>query len=331
MLDDFPSDPQSQRKGEIFIHWVRLCAIVGRIAKSLSRSHGVSTPNALESHRRELVNWVSSLPPHLQLPISSARTHAFDRDVHQLHLPYLTTIIILYMKRSASPRSVPEALPPAIVAASCIVRILRDILSRGNVRFLMAITCWYTGTAFLALQQARSVEHLARDADEGIDVLARTAEQLQNMWASANVIRGGIERLRNASNVRAPAQRAPSHGGSVHEQQAHQQQRHEPGFPSADGSAMAEETAEEDFGDFDWTALFPFVTRDTSSIANSLLKNKAEGHETRGFPSPTNFMSHESLMIQYDHLFDTTTDLWMDFVVAAPDDGTGVRGGALGT
>jgi hypothetical protein len=287
---------------------------MGRIAKSLSRSHGVSTPNALEGHRRELVNWVNSLPPHLQLPIGAARTHLFDRDVHQLHLPYLTTIIILYMKRPAPSRSVPEALPPAILAASCIVRILRDILSRGNVRFLMAITCWYTGTAFLALQQARSIEHLARDANEGIDVLARMAEQLQTMWASANVIRGGIERLRNASNVdAATAQRAPLLGGSNHEQQAHQ--HHESGFPGVDGPASVEAPVEEDFGEFDWTALFPFVTRDTSSIAYSLLKNKAEGHETRGFPSPTNFLSHESLLIQYDHLFDTTTDLWMDFVV----------------
>ncbi|CRK27505.1 hypothetical protein BN1708_004396 [Verticillium longisporum] len=314
-LEDFPSDPQSQRKGEIFIHWVRLCAIMGRIAKSLSRSGGISTPSVLENHRQELVNWVNSLPPHLQLPIGAARTYAFDKDVHQLHLPYLTTIIILYMKRSA--QTIPEALPPAILAASCIVRILKDILNRGNVRFLMAITCWYTGTAFIALQQARFIEHLARDADQGLDVLVRTADQLQKMWASANVIRQGLQRMLNVSNLSAKhgmPRQAPDLTAPV---QAVGNAASHASFMGVDAlrGPASTEAIPEYFGDFDWTALFPFVTRETSSIADSLLKNKAEGNETRGFPSPTNFLFHDSLMIQYDDLFDTAADFGMNFTM----------------
>ncbi|EGY23249.1 uncharacterized protein VDAG_04687 [Verticillium dahliae VdLs.17] len=263
----------------------------------------------------ELVNWVNSLPPHLQLPIGAARTYAFDKDVHQLHLPYLTTIIILYMKRSA--QTIPEALPPAILAASCIVRILKDILNRGNVRFLMAITCWYTGTAFIALQQARSIEHLARDADQGLDVLVRTADQLQNMWASANVIRQGFQRMLNGSNLSAKhgmPRQAPDLTAPV---QAVGNAASHASFMGVDAlrGPASTEAIPEYFGDFDWTALFPFVTRETSSIADSLLKNKAEGNETRGFPSPTNFLFHDSLMIQYDDLFDTAADFGMNFTM----------------
>src|SRR5690606_6657709 len=119
-----------------------------------------------------------------------------DRDVHQLHLPYLTTIIILHLRRSAN--HLPQALPPAMLAASCIARILRDILSRGNARFLMAITCWYSGTAFVPLLQACRIEPFAQEADEGLDVLVHAVAQLQTMWASARVIGQGFERLRKS-------------------------------------------------------------------------------------------------------------------------------------
>jgi hypothetical protein len=59
-------------------HWVSLCAIMGRIARSLSRaSTSASSPTpsaAFPSHlRQELIDWVHSLPPHLQLPIGSSR------------------------------------------------------------------------------------------------------------------------------------------------------------------------------------------------------------------------------------------------------------------
>ncbi|KAM0275741.1 hypothetical protein ACHAQH_007459 [Verticillium albo-atrum] len=218
------------------------------------------------------------------------------------------------MKRSA--QTIPEALPPAILAASCIVRILKDILNRGNVRFLMAITCWYTGTAFIALQQARSIEHLARDADEGLDVLVRTADQLQKMWASANVIRQGFDRMLNVSNLTAKA--AMQRGAQGHGAPLGDDANNHTSFlgPESMHGPESTEPMPEYFGDFDWTALFPFVTRETSSIANSLLKSKAEGNETRGFPSPTSFMFHESLMIQYDDLFDTAADFGMNFAMS---------------
>ncbi|SPO01643.1 uncharacterized protein DNG_04316 [Cephalotrichum gorgonifer] len=293
-LSDFPEDPVSQRKGLIFIYWVRLCAIIGKIAKRLSTSSNSTNQPFPADLQQELADWIHSLPADLRLPISSPRTESFDRDVHQLHLPYFTTIIILHMKRSA--HDLPQALPPAILAASCIARILRDILSRGNARFLMAITCWYSGTAFVPLLQACRIEQFAQEAEEGLDVLVHTVAQLQNMWGSARVIGGGFERLRKSfleglpsngskpDNARDPI--PPRPGDAT----AFTMQGDDPGLPSA-------------ADDFDWTMLFPCVTRSTSKIAEALLMDKEQGTAT-GLPFSEDALFHETLLSQYHDLLE---------------------------
>lgn len=301
-LADFPSDPRFQRKGEIFIQWVRLCAIMGRVAKTLYRPGTENNASATTSqHIQELSNWINALPPHLQLPIQTSRTTHFDRDVHQLHLPYLTTVIILHLKRSAHP--LPQALPPAILAASCIARILRDILARGNSRFLMAITCWYTGTAFIPLLQASHFPHLSKDANECLDILERTVEQLNTMWASANVIRGGFQRLRNTSEETservAQLGKQPTETQRAPATSARFSQVSDALLTTGGGSGTL--PVQED--EFDWTTLFPFVTRETSSIADSILTGREQGVITRAFPSPENTLFHEALMTQFDDLF----------------------------
>ncbi|KAK0624228.1 major facilitator superfamily domain-containing protein [Immersiella caudata] len=297
-LSDFPSSPTLQRKAEIFIHWVALCAIIGRVAKALSRP-GAPFPTHL---RQELVDWAAALPPHLQLPITRPRTASFDRDVHQLHLPYLTTIIVLHLRRSA--HDLPQALPPAILAASCIVRILRDILSRGDARFLMAITCWYSGTAFTALMQASRIPKLARDANDGLDVLTNAVEELQKMWGSARVIRQGFDRLRMAGRIGAIHHRTSSAAGGGNTRP----------HTNASGMSLLDAGGQEEpdvARDFDWTVLFPFVTPETGGIARVLLQGDESGMATR-FPSPEGLLFQDAFMVDYHGLLAPfeTTDLF---------------------
>ncbi|KAF5588522.1 cutinase transcription factor 1 beta [Fusarium pseudoanthophilum] len=284
---DFPSDPVSQKKGRIFKYWVRLAGIMGRVSKALSKSVDSSPETATfpTELRQELVAWVQSLPPDLQLPIGSSRTEGFDRDVHQLHLPYLTTIIVMHLQRTTP--DLPQALPPAILAASCIARILRDILSRGNARFLMAITCWYCGTAFIALLQASRIKQFSQEAEEGLDILDQAVGQLQQMWASANVIRQGFERLRALprSMMHAGKGRAAGSNGS--------------------GDAPS--------NDFDWKLLFPFVTRSTSRIADCLLADDEFGTTATALPSPENAVFHEDLLNRYHDLLEPFVDYNFDF------------------
>ncbi|KAF7551090.1 hypothetical protein G7046_g7808 [Stylonectria norvegica] len=306
-LSDFPSDPKSQRKGWIFIFWVRLCAIIGRIAKFLSRSSNSASYVFPVHLQQQLIDWVHSLPAELQLPIRSASTESFDRDVHQLHLPYLTTIIILHLKRSA--HDLPQALSPAILAASCIVRILRDILSRGNARFLMAITCWYSGTAFIALLQACRIDQFGQEAEEGLDILTAAVAELQKMWASANVIRQGFDRLRKSRPVRDRTDTELSlstMGLGPPPVLLHGEDQH---FTTQPANLGIPDSAAEG----DWTLLFPFVTRSTNRITNCLLTDREQGTATRGFPSPDNMVFHENLLNQYQDLLEPFMDYPMDF------------------
>jgi hypothetical protein len=253
-LADFP-DPRDKEKAEIFIYWVQLCAIIGKIAKYLARNDDSGT-YAFPTHlARELIQWVQSLPQHLQLPIGSQRTTAFSRDVHQLHLPYLAVIIILHVKRSSSTQPLPQAYPPAILAATCMARIMRDILSRGGTRFLMAITGWYCGTAFIALLQALRIDGLAKGANEDLDILTLAVEQLGQMWPTAAVFHSGFKRLRPSALAHdVDSQRPPG-----------------PELGMGDGTGYMEMT-----DGIDWTVYFPFATSVTSEVAEKLLAPQNE-------------------------------------------------------
>lgn len=248
-LADFPNS-QNKEKAEVFIYWVRLCAIIGKVAKYLARTCDLPSCAFPVDLARELIDWVQSLPQHLQLPIGACRTTSFNRDVYQLHLPYLAVIIIIHLKRSTSSQPLPQAYPPAILAATCMARLMRDILARGDTRFLMAISGWYCGTAFIALLQTLRVESLAKSANEDLDILTLAVGQLRKMWPTAAVFYSGFERLR--SNTVAPdvdSQRPPG-----------------PELGMGDGSSYMEMT-----DGIDWTAYFPFATSQTSGIASRLL------------------------------------------------------------
>lgn len=252
--------------------------------------------------REELVTWIHSLPPRLRLHIDTPRTKSFDRDVHQLHLFYLTTIIILHLKRSGG--QLPQALPPAILAASCTARILRDILARGNSRFLMAITCWHTGTAFIALLQACRIQHLSKCANEDLDILAIAAKELQKMWASANVIAQGFDRLRKSDLTTNPSHTTTQLDGMV-------VSFHSTGSVHRDSGSNGISIDEDE--SFDWMRFFPFVSKSTNGIAESLVTSREQGTATKGFPSPNNELFHDTLIAQYQDLFDPFTDYALGF------------------
>lgn len=221
---------------------------------------------------------------------------------------------MLHLKRSA--HALPQALPPAILAASCIARIFKDTLSRGNTRFLMAISSWYAGTAFTALLQACRISHLSRDANECLDILVRAVDQLQQMWGTANLIRQGFTRLREQSNAYNKPFESHHSVASV-AAAAHLRP------PSANTSAvlapMATPVPATPFPeppaidvDFEWAELFPFVTRATGGIADSLLGDREQGIPTRGFPSPENLLFHDTMMTQYQDLLEPFTDYFLN-------------------
>lgn len=266
------------------------------MAKSFCRPADVDQSGLYPQYHDQLSGWLAELPADLQLRLD-ANSHArFDRDVHQLHLPYLTAVTILHLRRSA--HDLPQALPPAILAASCTARVLRDVLARGNTRFLMAITCWYCGTAFIALLQGSRIPQFAQDSEEGIAVLTSMVEQLQKMWPSANVIRKGFDRMRSQSSASQPARPQPALpldssrlavGSVIQDDPAGPPRATEAGHRQNDTSGLS---------------LLPFVTPSTSRIAECLLNNHMSGNVTRGMPSPGNTFFYENVMQEYHGFLD---------------------------
>jgi hypothetical protein len=169
----------------------------------------------------------------------------------------------------------------------------------------MAITCWHVGTAFIALLQARQIQHLSMNANDDIEILHHTIKQLQQMWASANIIGQGIDRLRMPDTV----------AGELGQSSTTTTER----FPSSMAPGLSNGVDPAD-GDFDWMRFFPFVTKSTNGIAESLISGKEQGTATRGFPSPNNEIFHDTLLAQYQDLFDPFTD----YALAFPDAALGI-------
>lgn len=196
-LEDFGSLSKDPR-AEIFIHWVRLCDIIGRVSQHLSRPTEGGQPFTFPTLLAEqLIGWVNSLPGDLQLPDMSDRSRRFDRDVLKLHLPYLTTVTILHLNWSSQHPSLPfpEAYTAAVLSASCVTRIFRDLLARGKIRFLGAIACWYVGTAIVALLHTQRIESLAGPGANDIRILRVALNELANLWPSTAIFVKGFHRL----------------------------------------------------------------------------------------------------------------------------------------
>lgn len=190
----------------------------------------------------ELIGWEQSLPPHLKLPIETNRTTNFNRDVHQLHLPYLAVIIILHLSPSSQP--LPRAYVPAVMAASCIARIFKDYLARGSIRFLMSVSGWICGIATLALLRASRREQLTRHAEEDIKVLVIALKELRVPYPVADVFLQGFERLRAES-------------ASTDDDDDFYTDINDPNTTTSNSVG--------------WTRYFPYVTAQTSGLADVLL------------------------------------------------------------
>ncbi|KAJ9634500.1 hypothetical protein H2199_008957 [Coniosporium tulheliwenetii] len=138
--------------------------------------------------------------------------------------------------------------------------------------------------------------------------------QLQNMWASANVIAQGFDRLRQPTTALPTANPARPGSSATHLSpiaSAHDHfsaiaqppvsSRIDPGLTGNSPNILPDDC------DFNWVRFFPFVSKSTNEIAENLVSGKEHGTATRGFPSPNNELFHDILLAQYQDLFDPFT------------------------
>ena len=200
-IEDFGIAGQVDTRAEIFVYWVRLCGIIGRVGQHLSRNPGpASFPTIMAN---ELIHWISHLPSDLCLPDMGDRARKFDRDVLALHLPYFTTVTVIHLNWSSQhlTQPLPEAYTAAVLSASCVTRIFKDFLARGDIRFLGAIACWHVGVAIVALLHTQRIERLAATGAEDIRILKVALNELAKLWPSTDIFVKGFDRLQAFENL----------------------------------------------------------------------------------------------------------------------------------
>lgn len=168
----------------------------------------------------------------------------------------------------------------------------------------MAITCWHSATAYIALLQACRIQHLSKSANEDLDILEIAAKELHKMWASANVIISGFERLRKSGSANESSSAGDRLNGMTTINTPEGAVSH---------SSAANGISVNDDDDFDWMRFFPFVSKSTNGIAESLVTRREQGTITKGFPSPNNELFHDTLLAQYQEMFDPFTDYTLGF------------------
>lgn len=263
-LEDFTPSEIEGGRAEIFIQWVRLCAIVGRVGLHISRQ---SDPSSFPAPlAEELVQWVQNLPARLRLPDTSDRTRKFDRDVLALHLPYLTIVTILHLNWSSHnpSQALPEAYAAAVLSASCTTRIFKDLLARGEIRFLGAIACWYVGVAIVSLLYTQRIDQLAESGAEDILMLQVAMNELATLWPSTDIFVQGFDRLRVFENLG----RSRLNKDSVN--------IHNNGLHPAKGIVSTPLLDLDWYHGIDWHGFFPSVSTRTSGLAAILLAERQD-------------------------------------------------------
>jgi hypothetical protein len=195
---------------------------VGRVGDHLRRN-----PNSTHTAHdllNELRKWAQNLPQSLRLPFTRTTSTEFDAELYQLHLPYLSCIALLHMKKSSQP--LPKAGTAALLAASCTARVFEELLVRGSLRFLQGMAGWHIAIALLSLLHVRQVDLLQQAADEHIRVLRVALRELSHRFESAKMYDRSIENLLNAQQRHtarddAPVERMPGFRDEPHAMLAH--------------------------------------------------------------------------------------------------------------
>ncbi|KAF3809824.1 hypothetical protein GCG54_00014037 [Colletotrichum gloeosporioides] len=130
----------------VSLHFTRLMNVV-RIVAELNTKKGVPSEHEVEGIIASLCNWYRGLPEELRLHNQNGTRRPFHRLTSELHIHYLTTIILIQML-SKDRHSPWRTSPASIVAASCVAHLYEEIHCREQAVHLLSIN------GFLALVAA---------------------------------------------------------------------------------------------------------------------------------------------------------------------------------
>jgi hypothetical protein len=199
-LDDFADKPEV---GELFIAYVEICCTLGDLVQSCARKRVAA------SKRTEVLNalfrWTRMLPPRLMLAQYSVDSQSFESRPHdflarQLHVPYLTSVIIL------AKVGVETVSPAAVLAASFVAGIYEDLLARNLVCLLSPTFTTFGFISGLVLRSLRPYPGLWSAARKDLEIILTSLQQLSTRWRSAI---GAYKVIQRALDQPLPATTSP--------------------------------------------------------------------------------------------------------------------------
>ncbi|RDL40512.1 uncharacterized protein BP5553_00491 [Venustampulla echinocandica] len=194
-LSDFLA---SNIASKYFIHSVKLSVILDRIAEhSVLRT--VLETTDMDDLAKSLCSWIGDLPEDIRLFDSSNQRMPYSHAISELHIMYLSTVILLQDLQVQGERRSPTSVL-SIVASSCITRLYEEIYYREDVRFMLPIHSFYCMVAAVP-QIYYTPQDAAKDAtrQEELDIINSVVEQLQTRFGGASTVARNISRLKDES------------------------------------------------------------------------------------------------------------------------------------
>ncbi|KAF4835130.1 Acetamidase regulatory protein [Colletotrichum tropicale] len=130
----------------VSLHFTRLMNVTRSVAE-LNTKKGVPSEHEVEEIITSLCTWYRGLPEELRLHDQNGTRRPFNRFTSELHIHYLTTIILIQML-SKDRHSPWRTSPASIVAASCVAHLYEEIHCREQAVHLLSVN------GFLALVAA---------------------------------------------------------------------------------------------------------------------------------------------------------------------------------
>jgi len=192
-IHDFP-DPNSVR-AHIFITYVGITEIMCDLCELLVSSNHLAAETRGRIEQR-LVEFVQKLPASLRLHDSKGIQRPYDFELAQLHIPLLTTIIILYRPCSVFSLSSPNAI--GVVAAFLNFRIFQAIELREQTRSLSSTFSWYLLVTAIPHLSSLRIPALCKEASSVLDAIEGILRTLGTVRPSATTNLQNVKAIRKA-------------------------------------------------------------------------------------------------------------------------------------
>ena len=188
-IEDFDGP---SKEAHIFVAYVSISLILGRMTDWYLRGKKANSQKA--SIEADLFSWIEDLPLIIRPADSMGKLHGYDFNTRQLYLPYFTAICILYRVQPSSD----TLSAAAIMASSCIVRLVEDFIARDQLRHMNAMLAIYLLVAGLGQLSCFGRPDLWTSSKRELEVVVHALEELSRTWHTA---KGSLRILRRAQQI----------------------------------------------------------------------------------------------------------------------------------